>query len=230
MAFFRNFNRNCCFHGIISHPKLFWSWNHFFNSIGVGTNFRVIECYFCKCYSSIFFVGNSFNFLSVCIFKNEFEFSVFKFTSSQFLRKVKFNFYWSYDKVVKLCIIIWCCFTIFLTISILATCWSVCNSIFVFTQIVIGRIFLFFNYNCCSDTHTIIINIWVWTSFFSDNVVIDTFFIQSNHWHCFFGTICLNHFFRFEDYRSIGFIRYILIDSWSIGISILNIKCKVSIT
>ncbi|SIA47472.1 Uncharacterised protein [Mycobacteroides abscessus subsp. abscessus] len=106
MTFFRNFYSNRSLHRIVNHSSFFSCRDNFFYSIGMCANFRVVKRYFCECYSSILFVGYSLNFLTVRIFKNEVEFSIFKSASSQFFREVKFNFYWCYNIVVEDFIII----------------------------------------------------------------------------------------------------------------------------
>ena len=180
MTVLSNLNCNSCLHRIVSHTNFFRCWNNFFYSIGMCTNFRIVKWQFSKCHCTIFFVGNSFNFLTSWIFKNKVEFSVFKFTSSQFLREVKFNFYWCYYIVVEnLIIITW----------FESTFSTVFNSCLQFT-------FRILSYsNCHGNSHCVVVNVCIRTLLFSDLVFISTSFVKSKLAECSFSILVGNSFF-----------------------------------
>ena len=93
---------NSCFHGIISHTKFFISWNDFFYSVDVCSNFCIVKWQVREGYVTSSIILYSFN-NGACssIFQYEAEFTCFKFTTCQFLSEVELGHNWSNNIVVE---------------------------------------------------------------------------------------------------------------------------------
>ena len=152
MTVLSNFNCNSSFHLIISHTKLFVGWDNFFYCISVSTYFSVVEWQVREWNITSSIILNCFNYCTCRIFQYEAEFTCFKFTTCQFLSKVKLSHNWSNNIVVELSV------------------FRHCNSS---TQETCSGIFSNFNFHYC--VHSIVIDICIVTSFFTHSVSVFTF-------------------------------------------------------